>query len=75
MVPMCRCPLDSNLSNCPAALYSREINNMILVGQVSGLAENFITRIFSDTIKMINVELFMMSQLIELYLFISLSVT
>ena len=56
-------------------VYSREIINMLLVGQVSGLVENFNIGIFSDTINMINVKLCFMVLLIELYLFIPLSMT
>ena len=39
---------------------------MFLVGQVSGLVENFNTGIFSDIIKVTNVKLCMMVLLIEL---------
>ena len=48
---------------------------MFFVGQVSGLVKNVNTGIYSDTIKVINVKLCMMTLLIELYLFISLSVS
>ena len=44
------------------------------VGQLPGLEKNFNTAIFSDTIDVIDVKLCMMVLLIELYLFISLSV-
>ena len=44
-------------------------------GQVSICGKNFNFVIFSDTVNMINVKLCMMVVLIELYLFISLSVT
>ena len=54
---------------CDAGVYSREIINMFFVGQVFRLG------IYSDTINMVNVKLCMMVQLIELYLFIPLSVT
>ena len=54
---------------------SREIINMFLVGQVSGLVENFNIGIFSDTRNLINVNVCMMVLLIELYLFIPLSST
>ena len=50
---------------------SREIINMFLVGQVSGLVENFNIGIFSDTMNVIHVKLC----IIELYLFITLSMT
>ena len=43
---------------------------MFLVGQVSGLVENFNFRIYSDTMNVINVKLCTMVLLIELYLFI-----
>ena len=48
---------------------------MFFVGQVSGLVKNVNTGIYSDTIKVINVKLCMMTLLIELYLCIPLSVT
>ena len=51
-----------------AGLYSREIINMFVVGQVSGLVENIKIGIFSDTINVMNVKLCMMVLLIELYL-------
>ena len=53
-------------------MYSREIINIFFVGQVSGLVESFNTGIYSDTI---NVKFCMIVLLIELYLFIPLSVT
>ena len=56
-------------------MYSTEIINMLLVGQVSGLIENFNMGISSDTINVINVKLCMMVLLNELYLFMPLSVT
>ena len=56
-------------------MYSREIINMCFVCQVSWLVKNFNIGIYSDTINMINVKLYMMVLLIELYLFIPLSVT
>ena len=49
--------------------------SMFFVGRVSGLVENVNIRMFSDTINAINVTLFMILLLIELYLFISLLVT
>ena len=55
-------------------MFSREIM-MFLVSQVSGLVENFKIGIFSDIINVINVKLCMMVLLIELYLFIPLSIT
>ena len=60
---------------CDCGVYSREIINIFLVGQVSGLVENFSIGIFSDTIYVINVKVCMMVLLIELYLFIPFSVT
>ena len=56
-------------------MYSREIINMFLVGQVSWLVKNFHIGIYSDTIHVIKVKHCMMKLLIELYLFIPLSVT
>ena len=47
---------------------------MFLVGQVSGLVENFNIGISSDTMNVINVKLFILVLYIELYLFIILSV-
>ena len=46
--------------NCVTGVCSREIIHMFLVGQVSGLVENFNIGIFSDTINVINVKLRMM---------------
>ena len=40
---------------------------MVLDDQVSGLAENFSIRIFSDTINVINIQLCMTVSLIELH--------
>ena len=48
---------------------------MFLVSQMSGLVKNFKIWIFSDTINVINVKLCTMILLIELQLFIALSVT
>ena len=48
---------------------------MFLVCQVSGLVENVNTGIFSDTVNVINAKLYMLLLLIELCLFIPLSVT
>ena len=55
-------------------MYSKEMINMFFIGQVFGLVENFNIGTYSDTINVINVKLCMMVLLIELYLFISLSV-
>ena len=52
-----------------------ELINMFLVGQVSGLVENFNVWIHSDIINVINVKLYMIVLLIKLYLFMPLSVT
>ena len=60
---------------CDFGVYSREIVNMFLVGQVSGLVENFNNGIYSDTMNVISVKLCRMVLLFELYLFIPLSVT
>ena len=57
-----------------AGVYSREIINMFFVVQVSGLVEHFNIGICSDTINLTNVKLCTMVLLIELYLFIPLSV-
>ena len=56
-------------------VYSREIINMFLVGQVSWLVKNFHIGIYSDTVNVINVKLCVMALLTELNLFIPLSVT
>ena len=55
-------------------VYSNEIPNMFLVGQESGLVENFSIWIYSGTIDVINVKLCMMVLLTELSLFTPLSV-
>ena len=47
---------------------------MFFVGQVSELAETFHIGVYSDTIDVINVTLCWMVLLIELYLFMPLSV-
>ena len=47
---------------------------MFFVGQVSGLVENLNIEIYSDTINVVNVRLYMMVIQIGLYLFIPLSV-
>ena len=69
---------------CVTVVYSREIinmscvfkgDNMFLVGNVSGLVENFQIGICSDTMNVINVKLCVMVQHSELYLFIPLSAT
>ena len=60
---------------CVTDLCSRETVNMFLVGQVSGLVENFYIGIYSDTINVINVKLCLIELLFELYLFIPLPVT
>ena len=60
---------------CDSGEYSREINSMFFVGQVSGLVENFSIGIYSNNINLINVKLCVMLLLIDLYLYISLSVT
>ena len=48
---------------------------MFLVGQVSGLVENFNVWIHSDIINVINVKLYMIVLLTDLHLFMPLSVT
>ena len=48
---------------------------MFFISQLSGLVRNFNTGIYSDTRSVINVKLCMILLLIELYLFIPLSVT
>ena len=52
-----------------SGVHLREIINMFLVSQVSGLVENINTGIFSGTISVINVKHCMMALLIELYHF------
>ena len=54
-------------------MYSREIINVFLVGQVSGLVENLNIGIFSDTINVINVKFCMMVVFTELYPFMQLT--
>ena len=57
-------------------VYSREINNMFLVRQVSVLVQNFnIGIIILDIINVINVKLYTLVLFIDRYLFIPLSVT
>ena len=48
---------------------------MFLVGQVTELVENFNTGIFSDAIKVNNVKICIMVLHIELYLFVTFSMT
>ena len=55
--------------NCVTGVWFREL------GQVAGLVRNFNIGIFFDTINIINVKLGMVVQQIELYQFITLSVT
>ena len=56
--------------------YSREMVNMFLVGQVSGLVKNFTIGFSSDTLNVENVKLCTMLLLIATtYLFAPLSVT
>ena len=47
---------------------------MFFISQVSGLVANFNIGIYSDTMNMVRLKLCMMVLLIELYLFIPLSV-
>ena len=60
---------------CVTSVYSREIINMFFINQVSGLVKNFNIGIYSYKINVINAKLCMMVLLVELYLFIPLSVT
>ena len=61
---------------CVTGVYSRKIINIFSrVGQMSGLVKNFHFGISSDTANVINVKLFMTVLLIQLDLFIPLSVT
>ena len=60
---------------CDSDVWSREIIDMFIVGQVSGLVKNFRIGIFSDTIYVINVKLGMMVLHNKLQVFITLSVT
>ena len=55
---------------CVTGVYSKEIINMFLVGQTSGLVKNFNTWIVSDTINVINVKLCMMVPHTDVYLYI-----
>ena len=58
---------------CDSGVCSREKIYMHLVGQVSGLVENFNIGIYSDTILVVYVKLCVMVLLVELYLFMTLS--
>ena len=49
--------------------------NMFVVGQVSGLVKKFNIWISSDTMNVINAKLCVVVPLIELYLFVPLSLT
>ena len=60
---------------CDTGMCARERINMFFVCQVSGLVKTFNIGIYFDTMNVINVKLGMMVLLIELYLFIPLSVT
>ena len=61
--------------NCATCVCSREMIYMFLCGQASGLVENFNIGIFSDTMNVINVKRCTVVVHIELYLFITLSMT
>ena len=61
--------------NCVTGVCSREMIYMFLVGQVSGLIQNFNWRIFSDSRNVINVKFCQMVLHIEVYLFIDFSMT
>ena len=50
---------------CDSGIYSRVIINMFFVGQVSGLLENFNIWIYSNTISVIKVKLYMILLLSE----------
>ena len=56
-------------------MYSRVIVNIFFIGKASQFFKNFNTKIYSDTTNVIVVKLCMMALLIELYMFIPLSVT
>ena len=60
---------------CDTGVCSREIIYMFLVFQVSGLVQIFNVGIFADIINVINLKFCMLVLHIELYLFITLSVT
>ena len=60
---------------CVTLVYSRGRIKTFFIGQESGLVENLNIEIDSDTINVINVKLCMTVLLIELFLFIPLSVT
>ena len=53
---------------CDAGVYSREIINMFLLSQVSGLVIRFNIGFYSDTVSVISIKLCMMVLFIELYL-------
>ena len=61
--------------NCATGVCSREIIYMFLVSHMSGLVRNFNIWIFSYATNVINVILCMMVLCMELYLFITVSVT
>ena len=58
-----------------SGVYSREITTFFLSVKSLGLLKTLTFGIYSDTVSVINVKLWMMVLLIELYLFIPLSVT
>ena len=60
---------------CCSGVCSREIIYVFLIGQVSWFVKNFNIQIFSGTITVIDVRICMVVLHIELYLFITLSVT
>ena len=60
---------------CDSGVYSREITDMFFIGQVSGLVRNFNIGIYSHTIDMIQVKLYMLVLLIKVSPFIPLSLT
>ena len=61
---------------CVTRVYLGEVTNIFFVCQMSGLVEKtFSIRIYTATINVISVKFCMMVLLIELYLFILLSVT
>ena len=56
-------------------VHSREIISMFFFSQMSGLFKNFNIGIYSNTIDVKNVKLYLLVILIELYLFMPFSVT
>ena len=60
---------------CNSGVCSREIVYMYLVSQVSGLVKKIAIGLFSDTMNVIDIKLWMVVLHIEVYLLITLLVT